>query len=90
MYDMFDNEFELHMDLDKGYELDPNASPKNCHMIENQTGVVVKITANTFFGCKLEVVEDPNNILGDDHKVGNCPPLYDSLSPLNKNKDVDC
>lgn len=53
-------------------------------MIEYETGVIIKLTAGKFFGTELVVVEDPNNILGVDHKVGKPEPLYDSLSPLNK------
>lgn len=84
--ELFDNEFELHYDKSKGYLLDPDARPRQCHMIERETGVVIKLTAGEFFGTKLEVVEDPNNILGENHKVGQPEHLYDSLSPLNKCK----
>ncbi|CAH9013700.1 hypothetical protein VP424E501_P0123 [Vibrio phage 424E50-1] len=83
MYDFMDNEFDLHVDLTKGYDLDPEAEPLTCHMIEDQTGVVVKLTANTFLGTKVEIIEDPNNILGEDWEVGGCPEIYDSLSPNN-------
>ena len=85
--DMFDNNFDLHYDEEKGYLLDPDLVPKQCYMMEDVTGVVVKITANKVFGTTLEIVEDPNNILGNDHVVGDCPSLYDSLSPLNTGND---
>jgi len=91
VYTLMDNEFELHVDEANGYFLDPDSEPLNCHMIEYETGVIVKLTANTFFGCTLEVVEDPKNILGEGWVVGEPEHLYDSLSPLNpcRRKDAN-
>ncbi len=87
LHDYLDEGFELHVDKSKGYHLD---NPRSCHLIFEELSLVVFLKANTFFGTKLTIVEDPQGVLRDQ-EVGRSPHLYDSTSPLNPNlnKELD-
>lgn len=55
--------FEEHEFEFVDWEQDPETERPKTVTMRHSNDIVVKITANTFFGCKVDVLEDNYNIL---------------------------